>query len=207
MKRNFIIPAVLALLTVVAMSVSAQPRPGPSGAASPKPAAPQPTRVASATVPDAKIAFVDTTAFGDEKTGIKRFVNAVKTVQLQFQPTTAALLNLQNRIKTIADEITKLNGNPIVDPKTIQAKQDEGERLQRELKYKKEDADTTFEKKYTEVVGPVSHDIGIALDQYLLSHGLTVILDISKLAPAVLTVNPATDITQAFIADYNSKHP
>jgi hypothetical protein len=33
------------------------------------------------------------------------------------------------------------------------------------------------------------------------------ILDISKLLPAVLTVNPAMDVTQAFIADYNSKHP
>jgi Skp family chaperone for outer membrane proteins len=192
-------------LAIAAISSAAQTPPRPTATATPRPAVPTP--VTNVAVPDTKIAFIDTTAFGDEKTGIKRFVNAIKTVQLQFQPATAELLNLQNRIKTIADEITKLNGNSIVDPKTIQTKQDEGERLQRELKYKKEDADAAFEKKYTEVVGPVSHDIGIALDQYLLSHGLTMILDISKLGPAVLTANPATDITQAFIADYNSKHP
>ena len=33
------------------------------------------------------------------------------------------------------------------------------------------------------------------------------ILDISKLAPAILTVNPAMDVTQAFIAEFNSKNP
>jgi Skp family chaperone for outer membrane proteins len=192
-------------LAIAAISSAAQTPPRPTATPTSRPAVPTP--VTNVAVPDTKIAFVDTTAFADEKTGIKRFVNAIKTVQLQFQPTTAELLNLQNRIKTIADEITKLNGNSVVDPKTIQTRQDEGERLQRELKYKKEDADAAIEKKYTEVVGPVSHDIGIALDQYLLAHGLTMILDISKLGPAVLTANPATDITQAFIADYNSKHP
>jgi hypothetical protein len=31
------------------------------------------------------------------------------------------------------------------------------------------------------------------------------ILDISKLAPAILTVNPNMDVTAAFIAEYNSK--
>lgn len=207
MKRKFVIPTVGVLLIIAAVSAAAQTRPAAAGAATPKPVASQPAPGATAAVPDTKIAFVDTIAFGDEKTGIKRYVNAVKTVQLQFKPTTDELLNLQNRIKAIADDITKLSGSPVVDPKSVQAKQDEGERLQRELKYKKEDADAAFDKKYGEVVGPISTDIGKALDQYLLQHGLTMILDISKLAPAVLTMNPAMDITQSFIAEYNSKNP
>ena len=90
---------------------------------------------------------------------------------------------------------------------TIRAKQDDGARLQRELKYKKEQADADFEKRYSEVVGPVSNDIGNALIQYAAQNGLTMIIDISKLQPAVLSVNPAMDVTLAFIADYNSKHP
>ena len=125
-----------ALLTIAAISAPAQTRPGPT-AATPRPAAPQPTPVATVAVPATKIAFVDTTEFGDEKTGIKRYVNAVKSVQDEFHTRTAELLNLQNRMKALADEITKLSGNAVVDPKTIQAKQDEGERLQREFKYKK----------------------------------------------------------------------
>ncbi len=89
----------------------------------------------------------------------------------------------------------------------LKPKQDEGERLQRDLKYKKEQFDADFERALTQAVAPVSTDIGKALDQYAAQHGLTMILDISKLLPALLTVSPATDITQAFIADYNSKHP
>ena len=89
----------------------------------------------------------------------------------------------------------------------LKPKQDEGERLQRDLKYKKEQFDADFERALTQAAAPVSADIGKALDQYAAQHGLTMILDISKLLPALLTVSPAMDITQAFIADYNSKHP
>jgi Skp family chaperone for outer membrane proteins len=175
----------------------------------PRPAVPQPAPfVAPANVPAAKIAVVDTTVFGDEKAGIKRYLNAVTTVQRAFEPKNVELRNLQNQIKVIADDLNKLSANPgVVSPESIRAKQGEGERLQRELKYKKEQADADFEKRYTEVVGPVSTDIGNALIQYASQNGLTMILDISKLLPAVLTVNPAMDVTQAFIADYNSKHP
>jgi Skp family chaperone for outer membrane proteins len=160
-----------------------------------------------ANVPSSKIALVDTTVFGDEKAGIKRYLNAVNTVTRGFDAKNAELRNLQSQIKTIADDLNKLGNNPVVSPESIKAKRDEGERLQRELKYKKEQAEADFEKRYTEVVGPVSNDIGNALIQYASQNGLTMILDISKLIPAVLTVNPAMDVTQAFIADYNSKHP
>jgi Skp family chaperone for outer membrane proteins len=174
-----------------------------------RPAVPQPAPVvAPANVPASKIAIVDTTVFGDEKAGIKRYINAVNTVQRAFEGKNTELRNLQSQIKAIADEITKLSANPnVVSQESVRAKREEGERLQRDLKYKKEQADADFEKRYTEVVGPVSNDIGNALIQYASQNGLTMILDISKLAPAVLSVNPAMDVTQAFIADYNSKHP
>ncbi|HEV7796590.1 MAG TPA: OmpH family outer membrane protein [Pyrinomonadaceae bacterium] len=201
MKRNFVIGAVMLLLSIACITASAQTRPAPA-AATP---APQPT--ASANVPDTKIALVDTAMFGDARGGIKRYLNAVSSVQLQFKPKTQELVDLQTRMKTIADEITRLNGNSVVDPKSIQAKQEEGERLQRDFKYKKEQLDADFEKRYNEIVGPVSADIGKALDQYAGQHGLTMILDISKLLPAILTANPAMDITTPFIAEYNSRNP
>lgn len=202
MKRNFVSGAVMLLLSIACITASAQTRPVTPAAATP---APQPT--ASANVPDTKIALVDTAMFGDARSGIKRYLNAVSSVQLQFKPKTQELVDLQTRMKTIADEITRLNGNPVVDPKSIQAKQEEGERLQRDFKYKKEQLDADFEKRYNEIVGPVSADIGKALDQYASQHGLTMILDISKLLPAILTANPAMDITTPFIAEYNSRNP
>ena len=208
MRRIFVIAAGVLLLTSASVSALAQTRPAtPGPAPATTPAVPRPTPVAAAPVPATKIAIVDTEMFGDEKAGITRFVNALKSIQVSFQPRTKELNDLQGRIKAVADELTKLSGTAVVGRETIQAKQDEGERLQRELQYKKEQYDADVAKKYKEVVGPVSADIGKALDQYASQHGLTMILDISKLLPAVLTVNPAADITQAFIAEYNSKNP
>ncbi|MDQ1421915.1 MAG: hypothetical protein QOJ52_3877, partial [Acidimicrobiaceae bacterium] len=126
-------------------------------------------------------------------------------LEREFQPRQTELTTMQTRIKALADEIGKLSGSSVVDPKTIQAKQDEGESLQRDLKYKKEQADAAFAKRYDEAIAPISQDIGKALTQFATQRGITMILDISKLAPAVLTANPNMDVTQAFIAEYNSK--
>jgi Skp family chaperone for outer membrane proteins len=228
MSRIIVIAAACIIAIGASMSTFAQARPAATPTPT-RPAAPQPTPVRPAVtqptpvrpavtqpapvalpanVPASKIAIVDTTLFGDEKTGIKRYLAAVNTVQKEFEAKNAELRNLQGQIKAIADEITRLSANnSIVSPETIRAKQDDGERLQRDLKYKKEQAQAEFEKRYSTVVGPVSNDIGNALIQYANQNGLTMILDISKLMPAVLTVNQAMDVTQAFIADYNSKHP
>lgn len=202
MRNIRILAAAIMLAAIVAVSASAQTRP-----AATTPARPAATAPAQATgpLPDTKIAFINTEAFGDEKGGITRYVTAVKSLEREFQPRQTELNTMQTRIKGIADEIGKLTGSTVVDPKTIQAKQEEGERLNRDLKYKKEQADADFAKRYQEVVSPISADIGKALDSFASQRGITMILDISKLAPAILTVNPNMDVTAAFIAEYNSK--
>ena len=198
MKRTLFIVAAFALLGTAPSICFGQTRPAPQ-----RPAAPA-TAVA---VPDTKIAIIDTARFAEEKTGIKRYLNAVKSVQGEFAGKQKELVDLQTRLKAISDDVAKLSGNSVVSPETIRAKQDEYERLQRDLKYKKEQAEAEFQKRFETVVGPISEDIGKALNQYATDHGLSMILDISKLLPAVLTMNPAMDVTQAFISEYNSKNP
>ena len=165
MSRIIVIATAFLILIAASIPTSAQARPAASPTP-PRPAAPQPTPVATprpgapqlpismpANVPSSKIALVDTTAFGDEKAGIKRYLIAVTTIQRAFEPKNAELRNLQSQIKTIADDLNKLGNNPVVSQESIRAKRDEGERLQREFKYKKKQADADFEKRYTEVVG------------------------------------------------------
>jgi Skp family chaperone for outer membrane proteins len=206
MKNIRILAATMMLAVILAVSASAQTRPGTTTAAA-RPAA-TPAATSNAPLPDTKIAFIDTGAFSDEKEGIARYVNAMKALQNEFEPRQKELDTMQNRIKALADEISKLNsGSAVVDPKTIQAKNDEGERLQRDLKYKKEQADADFQKRYNDVISPISQDIGKALDQFAQARGITMILDISKLAPAILSVNPGMDVTKAFVTEYNSSHP
>jgi len=204
--RNFrIVAAAMMLAAILAVSASAQTR--PAGGA---PQATAPAASASAAVPDTKIAYIDTSEFADEKTGINRYVTQMKTLEREFKPRQDELTTMQTRIKTIADEISRLTtagGASPVDPKTIQAKQDEGERLGRDLKYKKEQADADFAKRYQEVIRPVSQDIMNALNQFAQQRGITMILDISRMGEAVLTVNPAMDVTRAFITEYNAKNP
>jgi Skp family chaperone for outer membrane proteins len=203
MRNIRIFAAAIMLAAIVAVSASAQTRPAATPPAASRPAATTPANTGP--LPDTKIAFINTEAFGDDKGGITRYVAAVKSLEREFDPRQKELIGMQTRIKTIADEIGKLSGNTVVDPKTIQGKQEEGERLQRDLKYKKEQADADFAKRYQEVVSPISADIGKALDQFATSRGITMILDISKLAPAILTVNQNMDVTAAFIAEYNSR--
>ena len=69
MKKIGIFAAAFVLAAILAVSASAQTRPGTTTAARPAPA------TASGPVPDTKIAFIDTSAFDDEKEGIVRYVN------------------------------------------------------------------------------------------------------------------------------------
>jgi len=55
-----------------------------------------------------------------------------------FQVRINELNTLQTQLKAISDEITKLSANPAASAEMIKAKQDEGERLQRDWKYKKD---------------------------------------------------------------------
>lgn len=216
MKRIFVIATASAVFMMASASVLAQARPTatPATAAAPKPTAtpatavaPKPTAAPSVNVPNTKMAVVDTTIFADETAGIKRYLRAVKSVEAEFQTRNAEFVNLQNRLKALVEEINKLSSVAVVAPQSIQTKQEEAERLGRDLKYRKEQADADVEKRYKEVVGPVSADIGKALDLFAVQHGLTMILDITKMLPAVITVNPAVDVTQAFVAEYNIKNP
>jgi Skp family chaperone for outer membrane proteins len=210
MYRIRLIFAALIFVAMMAVSVIAQTRPvaspaKPAATPEPKPAA---TPVSgNAAVPESRIALIDTGMFADEKNGIFLYVDVAKKVELEFQPRTNELQNLDNRLTALATEITKLRQAAIVDQKTIQAKQAEGERLQTELKTKKDRLDEDVAKRYQQVISPISNQIGAAMDLFARQRGITMTLDMSKLLPAILTAVPAIDLTQAFIDDFNRNHP
>ena len=88
--------AALLVTATVATSSLAQTRPATPA---PRPAAPQTPPAANVTIPNSKIAFVDTSMFGDEKNGIVRYVNNGKALEREFQPSQTELVTLQNRLK------------------------------------------------------------------------------------------------------------
>jgi len=188
------------------------PTPGPARpAATPaqvRPTTPQvQTPAADVPVPPSRIALIDTEMFGDEKRGIYRYVDAVKLAQAGLQGPNTELLNLQNRIKALVEEIRKLQQAPNPDQRTIQAKQEEGTRLQQDFNTKQQRFRDDYEKKLQEFTAPISEQIGKAMDQFARERGITMTLDLSKLLPAMLTAIPAVNVTDAFIADFNRKNP
>jgi Skp family chaperone for outer membrane proteins len=56
------------------------------------------------------------------------------------------------------------------------------------------------------MLGPVYDDIGKALDAYAKAHGITLILDVTKIQ-GIVSAAESLDITKAFITEFNSKNP
>jgi Skp family chaperone for outer membrane proteins len=157
-----------------------------------------------------KIGWIITGAFENDKEGITRIVSANKTLETEMTPRANELKGIQTRLQTLADDIKKLQAVPVVDQKTIAAKQDEGERLQTEFKRKQEDAQAAFERRRGELLGPIYDQIGKALDDYAKQKGYTVILDVSALgqpnAPSpILVLDPSANITKDFITFFNAR--
>ena len=194
-----------AIVSLPAYAQGTRPTGAPTTPARPATSAAPAT--AGVAVPDSKVAFINTELFGDEKDGIKRYVSTVQALQRDLKPKQDEIVGLQNRLRQIATDIENLSKTAVASPATIQAKQDEGEKLQRELEYKQKDYEALSQKRYREIVGPVSVDIGKELDAFRKDNGITMILDITKLLPAVLSARDEMDITRPFIAYYNAKNP
>lgn len=195
--------AALAFLGVVAISpIFAQPKPA---AQTPTSATPSTT---TAAVPDSKIGLINSELWADEKQGIVRLVAVTKRVDSEFQPRRTELQQLQQRMSQLNDEITKQQAaSSVVDPRSLQTKMEQLEQLKKDAQRKQEDAQAAYNKRMQEVLAPIYDDIGKALDAFGKLRGITLMLDVSKIGPAILMAADATDVTRAFIADFNSKYP
>jgi len=195
MKIFRAIAAVAFLAVISAGSVLAQPRSTTPGSA---------PSTQTATPPETKIALVNTDEFADEKTGITRLVNAMKRVDGEFQPRRTELQTLQQQIDKATADLTK--AQPLQDARVSQQQADKIEAMKTEFKRKGEDAQAAYQKKLQEVLGPVYDEIGKALDAYAKAHGITLILDVTKIQ-GIVSASESLDITKPFIIEFNSKNP
>lgn len=188
--------AIAFFAAVSASSVFAQPKPAATSA----PTAP----VQAANLPETKIALVDTDEFLNEKSGIVRLVAAAKKVEGEFQPRRTELQNLQAQIDKMTADLQK--AAPVQDPKVSAQQQDAIDQKKKELQRKGEDAQAAYQKRLQEMLGPVYDEIGKALDAYAKAHGITLILDVTKIQ-GIVNFSESLDITKPFISEFNSKNP
>lgn len=190
--------AAVAFVAAISASVFAQTRPAGTPATS---TAPTQT---TANVPDSKIALVDTDAFLDEKQGITKLVTAAKAVEAEFQPRRNELQTLQQQIDKATADLQKVQA--VQDPKLSAQQQDKIDTMKKDMQRKGEDAQAAYQKRLQDKLGPVYEDIGKALDAYAKAHGITMVLDVTKVQ-GIVSADGSLDITKAFIVEFNSKNP
>ena len=192
-----IIRAIAAVAFIAAMSAT-------SLFAQTRPTGPAATTTQAATVPDTKVALVDTDQFLDEKSGITRLVTAAKAVEAEFQPRRTELVNLQTQIDKSTADLQKVS--PVQDPKLTAQQADKIDQMKKDMQRKGEDAQAAYQKRLQEKLGPVYEEVGKALDAYAKGHGITLVLDVAKVQ-GIVSASDSLDITKPFIADFNSKNP
>lgn len=159
-----------------------------------------------------KIGLVNIYAFGQDKGGITKYVNAMNALETELKPLQTDLQNMVTKIQNLEKEIQTLQ-NQAKDPKvpinptTVNAKVEEYENLKREAKFKQDSATAKYQSRYDVVVGPIWNDIRKAMQEYAKQKGYDVILDGAKLEEAgiLLGFNDKVDITTDFIQFYNTR--
>ena len=192
-----------ALAAFGALSVSAQTTPARPAAG----AAQQPARPAAGpvNVPEGRIAIIDSDAFADQKAGIQRLVAAFQTVEREFKPRRDELQTLRTRYEGLVKQAN--DTKTVADQKSLAALADQADTLKKDIERRQEDGQRALEKRVQELTAPVFEDVGKALQAFAATRGITLVFDVSKTGNAMMVVNNAVDITDAFIADYNQRNP
>jgi Skp family chaperone for outer membrane proteins len=190
-------------------SVAAQP------ATQQKPTAPAtqtrpqtpPAQSTTVNVPVGKVAVIFSAAFQDPKLGIARFSVLLNKLNAEFQAPQTELNQTAQKIKQLQDEISKLQqGSAVLTPAQIQAKIDQLDQLKKDYQRKGEDAQAAYQRRRQEIFAPLQDEVGKALDAYAKAHGIMLIIDGSQVE-GILFAAESTDITKAFISDFNLKNP
>jgi outer membrane protein len=207
MFRKYLL-LIVAIVIVGTTSVTAQ-RPAAGPGAQPTPTQPTPqTAAPSAALPTSKMAVIYTDLFLDQKTGIAKFNIVVNKLNAEFLKTKDDLSQMQTRASALENEINKLRGAPEgtpIDQRSLQQKIDQLDQLKKDIQRKGEDAQAAYNRRRQELFAPLQDDIGKALEAFAKARGITVIIDAAQVPLLYAAEN--TDITRAFIADFNSKNP
>ena len=158
-----------------------------------------------------KIAVINTRAFDNDKpgAGITKYVTGMNTLEAEFKPLDAELIALVTRYNNLATEIKGLQAAPTPNQALLQTKADEYSKLERDIKFKQEDAKARYQSRYNAVMGPVLQDIGKAMQDFAKQKGFSLLLDAAKLDEAnlVLAYDPTADATKDFITFFNARPP
>ena len=151
----------------------------------------------------ANVGIIDSSRFTDEKTGIARVMNAMKQLEVKFQPLRAEIRGMRDRLNTMRSDLQKKRA--IQDAATTARQVEEANNLEVQIKRKAEDAQASYQKETLAIMEPLQNDLGNAIIAYAQAKGITLVLDANRIP--IIYAATSIDITQDFINDYNRTHP
>jgi Skp family chaperone for outer membrane proteins len=202
MKRVSLLAVGLVFAAACGITASAQPAGVPAQTAAPIPG---------------KVVWLDSSAFGDDKQGIQKYIQAQKSLETEVKPKSDELKSIQTQLQGLQTDIENLQKQGTTNPaanqqalaKQIQDKTDQGQTLQRSFEFKQKEAQAYYQKRAAEVLGPIQQAIANSLKEYAKSKGFTVVLDIAVMAgdqqtpSSILYLDQSADVTKDFITYFN----
>ena len=160
-----------------------------------------------------RIVVINTAAFGDEKAGITKYINAVKALNAELQPDITALQGMETKLQTMQKEFTGLQEqakkpNSPISEQTLRTKYEEIQNLDVDFKRKQEDFKNKSDRRSAQVLGSVTQDIMKAIQEFTKQKGYGLVLDAARLDAAQLILGydeAKVDVTKEFIAFYNAR--
>ena len=186
---------ILLLLAVTAFSQTPTPKAGQSAPAA---------SAAGADLPKPKIAFVNTSAFGE---GIGELKVLYDKMSAEFAPRISELGSMKSAIEAKQEQLNK-NGAKLTPPQARKL-QDDIEQLTKDGKRKQEDYQADIQKREEELTGATYGKVNEFLNKYVTEKGITIVFSTLAVAEAnlILYIDPKAEITQDFITSYNKAHP
>jgi len=146
-----------------------------------------------------KLAVIDSEAFADPKTGVKRLIAASTQIDTELTPLRQQITTMNTRYQALAQ---KANARTITQPEA-----DEADTLKRDIQRKQADGQKKLDVLTRQKIAPILNDLSTAVQAYAKQRGYDIVLDAAKFAGTMMVINQGLDITNAFIADYNAKNP
>jgi len=168
--------------------------------------------LAQATTTAGKIGIINTQAFDDDKVGITKYVAGLNSLEAEFKPVFTELQTMATNIQALQkelqgyQEIVQKGGKVPIADADVQKKLESLDKMQREYKFKEDDAKVRYQRREAAVMGPIRQDIGNAIQEFTKKNGYVLIIDLSKdNTGIILGLDETADITKAFITFYNAR--
>jgi Skp family chaperone for outer membrane proteins len=167
-------------------------------AASPATAAARP----AGPLPGGRVAVIDFGAFPARVVQMKKVYDSLNA---QFANQTKELQSLQDRLAGIQAQAQQGTASP----QQQEQMQQQFDQLKKEFDRKKEDLDLSAKRAYQTSMGPIQDRMNAAINEFARQRGIVLVVNLAQARQtgSVLYFSPATDVTDAFIDEFNKKNP